>query len=72
MAYEILNKHLFLSLLLIMLRKALQQSFKRTSLVQPLVANRLFSIHAAQRQESGTLKPTSGKLSLSKRNKSMY
>ncbi|KAG2206298.1 hypothetical protein INT47_007312 [Mucor saturninus] len=45
-----------------MLRKALQQSFKRTSLVQPLVANRLFSIHATQRQESGTLKPTSDSL----------
>lgn len=47
-----------------MLRKALQQSFQRTTLVQPLVANRLFSIHATQRQESGTLKPTSGKSSL--------
>lgn len=43
-----------------MLRKVLQQSVKRTSLVQPLVAKRLFSINAIQRQESDTLKPTSG------------
>lgn len=43
-----------------MLRKVLQRSLTRPNLVQPIV-KRAFAISAIKRQESDTLRPTSGK-----------
>lgn len=43
-----------------MLRKILQRSLTKPNLVQPIV-KRAFSISAIRRQESDTLRPTSGK-----------